>query len=91
MLNEGLILEPNKASHVQFMNDVGVFFAGFTLLQNDTKNPIEENHVTSGPPFQGGKTTRYKGPLLFAGRKPQTEVCQSGGGQSTNGYRLVAL
>ena len=38
MLNEGLILEPKKASHVQFINDVGVFFAGFTLLQNNKES-----------------------------------------------------
>lgn len=66
MLNEGLILEPKKVSHVQFMNDGGVFFGGLPLPRNNTKTPIKTmsllvHHFRVGKPAGWiWQTTRYK-------------------------------
>lgn len=66
MLNEGLILEPKEASHVQFMNDVGVFFPGLPFHRITQRIQLKLCHFWSTIsgwehlPFEFWQTTKYK-------------------------------
>lgn len=68
MLNdEGLILEPKKASHVQFINDVGVFFGGLPFHRMTERIQLKKTMSLLVHHFRVGKpagwiwqTTRYK-------------------------------